>query len=380
MKLNRIEVSGIVAAFFMVVLSVVFLSTQSVAYAQSQGESITTGVYTQLCENGMIFFSGCVTQEPTPTPTPVPVVDPCTIFDLLGNLPPNCDSSGGGNGGGGNGGGGGGGTDVCTNETTDPGVQTAGPCNADDVCPDMAGVQTATTDCQASGGGGGTGIGTETGGVGGGSGGGAGGGSGYLTFASTTTSATTTSATTTGVVLGSATSTSASCDMYLTAFIKFGNNNDVDQVKRLQHVLKMFEGAEIEETGEYDTATRDAVHSFQTKYADVILAPWNIKQSTGFVYLTTRKKVNEIYCSNQSTPAVQFPLTEAEAQVIEMAKVPVVSVQAAAAPRSAATAKEPMKTKVEELVAATSTDVNSPVSRPWGSVGSFLRRVFNRGE
>lgn len=58
MKLNRMEVSGILAALTVILLGFVFLATESVAHAQSQGESINTGVYTQLCENGMIFFSG----------------------------------------------------------------------------------------------------------------------------------------------------------------------------------------------------------------------------------------------------------------------------------------------------------------------------------
>lgn len=322
---------------------------------------------------------GCVTENPDPTPTPVPV-DPCFIFDQLGNLPPNCNSGGGGNGGGGNGGGQ---TDACTNEATDPGIQTSGPCTADDVCPDMVGIQTVTSECPASGGGGGggTGIGTENGGVSGSGGGGGGGGlGGYLTFASTTTA--TSTATTTGTVLGSASSTPASCDMYLTAFIKFGNDNDTEQVKRLQYVLKMFEGADVEENGEYDVATRDAVHSFQSKYAEMILAPWSIKQSTGFVYLTTRKKVNEIYCSHSGVEAASFPLSEEENEVIEKTKVTVVPQVAPVTTRAAATTRDAVKTapKTVGKVLATSTDSESPVARPWGSVGEFFRRVFNRGE
>jgi len=37
--------------------------------------------------------------------------------------------------------------DACPNEQTDPGVQTSGPCNSDDVCPNDPGIQTSTEEC-----------------------------------------------------------------------------------------------------------------------------------------------------------------------------------------------------------------------------------------
>lgn len=120
-----------------------------------------------------------------------------------------------------------------------------------------------------------------------------------------------------GMVLGASTTTIASsteesCDTYLTAFIREGRANDPEQVKRLQAVLHDFEGASIPISGIYDAATLAAVHTFQTKYAASILIPWGIGKSTGYVYLTTRKKVNEIYCKNTK----QFPLTAQEMQEI----------------------------------------------------------------
>ena len=122
-----------------------------------------------------------------------------------------------------------------------------------------------------------------------------------------------------------------SCDQYLTAFIRFGlpaatstaqagRANDPEQVKRLQYVLREFEGvSSVEINGIYDGATLAAVHIFQAKYASEILTPWGIRKSTGYVYLTTRKKVNEIYCRGTN----QFPLTAAEEQVIERARISV---------------------------------------------------------
>lgn len=110
-----------------------------------------------------------------------------------------------------------------------------------------------------------------------------------------------------GSVLGAATSSPA-CDTYLTAFIRYGVRNDPEQVRRLQQILKEVEGAAIAVTGTYDAATLAAVHAFQRKYAADILAPWGYTDSTGFVYLTTRKKVNELYCKNTKL----FPLTSVQ--------------------------------------------------------------------
>ena len=128
-----------------------------------------------------------------------------------------------------------------------------------------------------------------------------------------------------GVVLGASTTTALSvatstvtdinesCNRFLTAFIRSGRKNDETQVRRLQTILRDYEGATIEVNGVYDAATLAAVHAFQSKYASEILTPWGIEESTGFVYLTTRKKINEIYCRS----LVQFPLTDTERQIIE---------------------------------------------------------------
>ena len=150
----------------------------------------------------------------------------------------------------------------------------------------------------------------NSGSSGGGGGGGGGGGLPPGTSLYTSTGASTSPKT--GIVLGFATTTE-SCDRYLTAFIKEGQDNDVDQVRRLQRFLRDYEGAAVSENGMYDSATLAAVHVFQTKYASSILTPWGIKTSTGFVYLTTRKKVNEIVCKNAKT----FPLTIEEQRRID---------------------------------------------------------------
>ncbi|MBM3272197.1 DUF11 domain-containing protein, partial [Candidatus Kaiserbacteria bacterium] len=70
-----------------------------------------------------------------------------------------------------------------------------------------------------------------------------------------------------GTVLGAATAAPASCDTYLTAFIRFGGKNDTEQVKRLQMVLRDYEGAKIEVNGVYDAATLAAAHAYKDKVA-----------------------------------------------------------------------------------------------------------------
>jgi len=97
-----------------------------------------------------------------------------------------------------------------------------------------------------------------------------------------------------------------SCN-YLNSYMKMGFNNDSSEVLKLQTFLRDFEGfTNIELTGIFDQATFDAVSAFQAKYADDVLAPWGITSPTGFVYLTTQKKINEIHCGKT------LPLTESQ--------------------------------------------------------------------
>lgn len=93
---------------------------------------------------------------------------------------------------------------------------------------------------------------------------------------------------------------------YLEGFIKLGAVNDPIEVRKLETFLRMFEGAEVPVDGVYDVADYEAVRAFQQNYFNDILAPWGHDAPTGYVYLTTRKKVNEIYCARA------FPLTTSQ--------------------------------------------------------------------
>ena len=95
-------------------------------------------------------------------------------------------------------------------------------------------------------------------------------------------------------------------------FLRIDFDNDPVEVRKLQVFLRDFEDFNnLEVTGVFDQATFDAVSEFQERYSQDVLLPWGLTSSTGYVYLTTRKKINEIYCQKE------FPLTEEQLAEIE---------------------------------------------------------------
>ncbi|MFC1721025.1 fibronectin type III domain-containing protein [Patescibacteria group bacterium] len=107
-----------------------------------------------------------------------------------------------------------------------------------------------------------------------------------------------------------------SCNYYLSSYLRMGDDNDVGEVKKLQTFLKDFEGfTNLEVIGVFNQATFDAVSSFQLKYAEDVLVPWGIDSPTGYVYYTTQKKINEIYCGSK------LSLTESQLNEINKTKV-----------------------------------------------------------
>jgi hypothetical protein len=50
-------------------------------------------------------------------------------------------------------------------------------------------------------------------------------------------------------------------------------------------------------SGTFDQATYNATSRFQNQYFGDILEPWGHTGPTGFVYILTKKKINEIYCN-----------------------------------------------------------------------------------
>lgn len=107
------------------------------------------------------------------------------------------------------------------------------------------------------------------------------------------------------------------CVPYLQMFIKRGGANDPAEVRKLQDFLRTLEGFTLETSGEYDAPSIAAVEVFQKRYASEVLNPWGTTAPTGHVYLTTRKKINELYCENRE----QFPLSDAQVKEIEHARL-----------------------------------------------------------
>lgn len=115
-----------------------------------------------------------------------------------------------------------------------------------------------------------------------------------------------------GVVLGAATEVPASCNAYLTGYLKKGSQDTVG-VKKLQSFLNKDLGLTLEVNGIFDQETFNAVVKFQQKYADEILKPWFVKglskdmNASGFVYKTTLHKINQLECASLNAPAPQLP-------------------------------------------------------------------------
>lgn len=91
---------------------------------------------------------------------------------------------------------------------------------------------------------------------------------------------------------------------YINDYLNQEWRNDSAEVIKLQYFLNYIEGfKEVGLTGVFDKTTLNAVSKFQLRYFNDILKPWGYTNSdtdipTGFVYILTKKKINEIYCQS----------------------------------------------------------------------------------
>ena len=97
---------------------------------------------------------------------------------------------------------------------------------------------------------------------------------------------------------------------YLNEYIRPGANNNPEEVKKLQIFLNEHLGLNLALTGIYDPKTIAAVRRFQVMYSGDVLLPWVVvglhndeNTPTGFVYKTTKRKINLIKC-----PGLDIPL------------------------------------------------------------------------
>jgi len=82
---------------------------------------------------------------------------------------------------------------------------------------------------------------------------------------------------------------------YLLEYIKLGAANNPIEVEKLERFLNEFEGENLAVNGIYEQVDFEAVERFQNKYFSDILEPWNHTAPTGYVYITTKKKINEVF-------------------------------------------------------------------------------------
>ena len=96
--------------------------------------------------------------------------------------------------------------------------------------------------------------------------------------------------------------------------MRMGANNDPLEVIRLQSFLKSYEGYDyVTVNGIFDQATFKAVSAFQLRYNEDVLTPWGISgSSTGYAYIRTIGKINQIICGS-GIPAV-YPSKPAPVQ------------------------------------------------------------------
>jgi hypothetical protein len=104
--------------------------------------------------------------------------------------------------------------------------------------------------------------------------------------------------------------------------MRMGQANDTNQVLRLQAFLHAYGYTNVSLTGVFDSATDQGVRAFQQQYASEILSPWGISQPTGYVYITTLGKINQILC-NTSIPAVHPTYTPVHHATVSKEGAPV---------------------------------------------------------
>jgi hypothetical protein len=104
--------------------------------------------------------------------------------------------------------------------------------------------------------------------------------------------------------------TATSCN-YISSYLRFGDQNNSAQVTKLQSFLKNIEKLDLDVSGVFDIKTLNAVKVFQEKYANEVLFPWGMVLPSGYVYYTTKDKINEIYCKTtfNLTPAQLADIT-----------------------------------------------------------------------
>ncbi len=87
------------------------------------------------------------------------------------------------------------------------------------------------------------------------------------------------------------------CEPYLKEHIKYGDQNNPIEVNKLITFLNEKQGEQLMLDGTYDADDLAAVKRFQVKYSGEVLDIWGLIEPTGYVYKTTKLKINSFYCN-----------------------------------------------------------------------------------
>jgi peptidoglycan hydrolase-like protein with peptidoglycan-binding domain len=105
---------------------------------------------------------------------------------------------------------------------------------------------------------------------------------------------------------------SCSVALYPTKSIKLGAANDPEQVRLLEQFLNVFEGANVPVDGIYSVADEAVVRAWQEKYRSEILTPWGTTKGTGYVFITSLRKIKSVQennCTRETPVAPRFSTT-----------------------------------------------------------------------
>ncbi len=100
---------------------------------------------------------------------------------------------------------------------------------------------------------------------------------------------------------GSEPSATSVCAPYIGSYIKYGADNDAEEVAKLERFLNEKQGESLPIDGVYSMEDMEAVKRFQQKYASEVLGVWGLSEPTGYVYRTTLMKINSFYCNQNLT-------------------------------------------------------------------------------
>lgn len=91
---------------------------------------------------------------------------------------------------------------------------------------------------------------------------------------------------------------SLTCDPYIESYIRYGSDNNSEDVRKLEEFLNEKQGENLIVDGLYGLEDVEAVKRFQEKYKSAVLDVWGVENPTGYVYKTTLLKINSFYCNH----------------------------------------------------------------------------------